>query len=268
MKLYDEKEIGAILKKAAENSRGDKSDMSVGLSIDELQQLASDAGIDPEQIIKAAAEIDAEPKEAESLFWGGPFSFNSQVMVEGEITAGEWEEMLVSIRECFKSKGEVSTRDSTTEWSSPWGTTNSAHVTALREDGKTKISLFWNGPLTALPFYIPVPLVAIASIPIAAEFLGLSAIPGMSFVLLMSGLTFVTGRWALRRHLKRGIAKFRQLMAGFELISTKSDVKTERVSDQGETIRNQSSTHEPLLELNEEESGEELHVQSKGRDRS
>lgn len=52
MKLYKEKEIGAILKKAAENSAGEVSDTSVGLSIVELKQLASDAGIDPGQTAK------------------------------------------------------------------------------------------------------------------------------------------------------------------------------------------------------------------------
>lgn len=268
MKLYNEKEIGAILKKAAENSSGNEPDSSIGLSIHELQQLASDAGIDPDQIVKAAAEIDVQAGTNDVTFWGGPFSFNDQVMLESEIAPGEWEEMLMSIRRTFKSKGEVSTRESVLEWSSPWGSSNSAHVTALKENGTTKISVSWNGPLTALPFYIPVPLVAIASLSVASEFLELSAVPGFSFVLLATGLTFLAGRWALLRHLQKGFAKLRRMMAEFENISLKSPGKLAVKSNLNDPVHYQTANHESILDLGNEESDDKTHVQTKIVDRS
>ena len=238
-------------------------DQNIVLFLDKIKKLL-ELGNKP----KAIAEIDVASRRSERTFWGGPFSFNSQVMVEREITAGEWEEMLMSIRECFKSKGKVSTRESVLEWSSPWDSSNSAQVIALKEDGKTKISVFWNGPLTALPFYLPVPLAAIASLFIAADFLEWSALPGFSFVLLVSGLTFLTGRWALRRHLDKVFSKFRRMMAGFELISSKNDAKAEVVSNQEDVIQGQIVAHEPLLKLGEEEGSDELDLQAKNRDRS
>jgi len=268
MKLYNEKEIGAILKKAAENSSGDNADTSMGLSVDELQQLASDAGIDPDQIIKAISEIELASVKDDKSFWGGPFSFSSQMVVDGEITAGEWEEILASIREYFKAKGDVSTRESVMEWSSPWGSSNSAHVTALKENGKTKINVFWNGPLTALPFYLPVPLAAIASIPFASEFLELTAVPGISFVLLMSGVAFTIGRWALRRHLDKIFGKFRQMMSGFEKITSKNESKGQIISKEDATIQSQMVSHEPILEIGEEEGSDESQLRTKSRDRS
>ena len=260
MKLYNRKEVGEILKKAADNSSTDDSDSSSGLSIDELQRIASETGIDPEQIVRAAAEIDVEVGEHEPTFLGGPFSFSSQVLADGEITHSQWEEMLIFIREFFQSKGEVSTRGSVFEWSSPWGTSNSAQVTARKDDGETKISVSWNGPLTAIPFYIPVPLVAIVSVLFASGFLELASVPGMAFAVLATGLTFLAGRWALRRHLKKGFIKLRQMVAGLNLIANKKSRNAEKVSSQINANKTKANTKNPLseIEIQEGESSDKL----------
>lgn len=221
MKLYNSKQISAILKKAAENSSTNAVETPMGLSLDELRQVASEAGIDPKEIDRAAAELESDHKKEEPTLWGGPFSYQNQVMANGEITGKQWEEMLISIRKFFQSKGDVSIRPSVYEWSSPWGTTNNASVTAFKDSGKTKISLNWNGPLTSLPFYLPVPLVAIASVLFASEFLLLPAVPGFVFVLLATGLTFFSGRWALRRHLVKGYKKLQTLINELDLIAGK-----------------------------------------------
>jgi len=113
--------------------------------------------------------------------------------------------MLFSIRDFFKSTGKVTTRPSVYKWSSPWGASNSAQVTALKNKGSTKINLSWHGPLTGLPYYIPVPVVAIASLLFVSGFLGLSAIPGVTFTLLMTVGAFLIGRWKLRKTSTMGL---------------------------------------------------------------
>jgi len=270
MKLYNRKEVGAILKKATEDSSTNNSDTSIGLSVNELQQIASEVGIDPEQIARAAAEIDVTSEKNEQTFWGGPFSFNSQVLAEGEITDGQWEEMLIAIRNFFQSKGEVTTRESVFEWSSPWGATNSAQVTALKDDGKTKISVSWNGPLTAIPFYIPVPAAAIASVLFASEFLELASVPGMAFAMLATGLTFLTGRWALRRHLNKGFEKFRQMVAKLNLIANVKSRDSENVPSRIDANQMQADTTNPLsqIEIHEGKNNDKLDNETAQRNRS
>lgn len=248
MKIYDSKEVRAILKLAAENSSTDTPDQEMGLTIDELRQLASEVGIDPEQITMAAAEIEASSGINDRNFWGGPFSYRTQAVVDSEITGGQWEEMLLSIRDFFKSNGKVSTRPSVYEWSSPWDTSNSAQVTALKEKGKTTINLHWHGPLTALPYYIPVPVVALVSLLFASGFLELSAIPGITFTLLTTGLAFLIGRWKLRKNLNNGFKKLRQLVTELEMIASRpasmseSDVTTtndfEAQSERDDSLKN------------------------------
>ncbi len=268
MKLYNRKEVSAILKKATQNSSTIDPDNEIGLSIVELRQLALDVGMDPNQIEKAAFEIETDSKRIKSNFWGGPFSYSNQVQVDGEITVVQWEEMLISIRGFFQSKGNVTTRDSVLEWSSPWGTTNSAHVTALKDNGKTKISVAWNGPLTALPFYVPVPLVAIASLFFASDFLGLTAVPGVGFTLLATGITFLVGRWSLRRHLDKGFKRLQELVTGLEIITNKKSVQSELDSKYTGNSRAQAETNEPLLIIDEEENHKEEDKEAKGRKRS
>ncbi|NNE34247.1 MAG: hypothetical protein HKN13_03360 [Rhodothermales bacterium] len=267
MKLYDRKEIGAILKKAAENSSTDSAESAMGLDIEELQQLASEAGIDPDQITKAIAEIDTESGLGHRTFWGGPFTYSSQVVVDGEITVAQWEEMLISIRGFFQSKGEVETRESVLEWSSPPFTTNSAQVTALRDNGKTKISVGWNGPLTAVPFFLPIPVVVIASLVFASEFLGLSAVPGISLVLLLSALTFLAARWMLGRHLDNGTAKLGQLLDTLESIADRGGVTSEPTPDTIGAEADPELIHDPLLQIPQVESslGSDSETTKRGR---
>lgn len=240
----------------------------MGLTIDELRQLASEAGIDPEQITKAAAEIEANTGKNDRNFWGGPFSFSTQVLVDGEITGGQWEEMLLSIREFFKSKGEVTSRHSVFEWSSPWDTSNSARVTALKRNGSTKINVSWNGPLTALPYYIPVPLVAIASLLFASGFLELSAIPGVAFTALATGLTFLIGRWKLRENLAKGFKKIREMVTGLEVIASRPISKSESGVTPTSEIEDQLETDDSLKNILIEEDHIEPEITAKPKNRN
>jgi hypothetical protein len=265
MKVYNKKEVGAILKKASQNSHKEDFSDAVGLTMDELEQIASDVGIEPGQMTKAAAEI-ATTSSTSSDIWGGPFSFNESVVLDHEISSGEWEDMLLSIRAFFKSKGDVAIRESVMEWSSPWGTTNSAQVTARKENGTTKVSVLWNGPVTALPFYVPVPLVTIASLFIATDFLNLGPILGLSFVLAMAGLTFLTGRRALRRSLQKGFARLHELTVGFENTAEKTDaLSSTQVVPASETS---TVVSEPILGLEELDSQNDEQENSIERDRS
>jgi len=253
MKVFNEKETAEILKTAAENSHKGVANENPGLTLPELEQVAKAAGINPSEIRKAVDAMESKRQRPDRSFWGGPFSSHEQIQIDHEITAAEWEDMLVSIREFFRSKGEVYSRESVFEWTSPRGTSNSAHITAVKNEGKTRVSIGWTGPLTALPFYLPIPLVGIASLPFASEFLGLGAVPGMSLVALSVGLTFVAGRWALRRHLDKGFAKLRGLAATLQRdTSAASEQLGELAGLEQSTIQLENTATEPLLDLESE----------------
>ena len=269
MKLYDENEVGAILKKAAENSHRDRPGSTVGLSIDELQQLASDAGIDPDEVVKAVAELEKQSdKKKDESFWGGPFSFSREIEIDGEITTTEWEAMLVAIRDFFQGPGRVSTRAKVFEWTTPMFAANDAQVTARKANGKTYISVFWNGRLNSIPFYIPVPLVAILSLLIGEGALEMSAVPGITFVLAMSSLAFLGGRWALSRFSNKRKQKLDRLMTGFEMIASKDGVKDEKEEASDPIKQEQIADKKPLIDLDDAITDDQAYVESRIRERS
>lgn len=270
MKLYNRAEISAILKKAADNSSNTGTDPSIGMSVNELKQLATDTGIDPDEIVKAIEELESDHKYSKRTFMGGPFSFNSQTLVDGEITAAQWEEMLISIRHSFGSNGDVSSRESVHEWSSPQFDTNSANITAFKNAGNTKLSISWKGPFTALPYYIPVPIAAIVALLFASEYLGLSAFSGFAFTAAATGLTFLTGRWAVINKLNSIFKGLRKTLSDLENIARGNGMNKVDNSSQLDTTEALEDRVEPLIHIREEENvtEDDINTSSKGRSKA
>ncbi len=99
MRLYSESEIGAILKRTAELSKDVDSQNADGLSLEELKQLASEAGLNPELVVRAATEFSLGTSFVEKPdIFGGPLSHSSEIELAVEIDQDTWESMLPVIR--------------------------------------------------------------------------------------------------------------------------------------------------------------------------
>jgi hypothetical protein len=220
MKLYSEKEIGAILKRAAELSMSEAGSNAGGLSLEELQQIGREAGIDPDLILKAASELQnyAPPRERNVI--GGPIRYANDFVLEGEIDGATWEEMIAAIRNSFKDPGVVSTRENVFEWTSQ-GETEKAQVTALISSGRTKISLFWAEPVLAVPLFIPTLVGTIISLPITFESLGWTGLPAAALIVSVFMTLFSLSRFAVSRMTDNQVARIRQLEAGLSMIASK-----------------------------------------------
>ena len=268
MKLYNEKEIGAILKRAAELSHDDAASNSLGLSLDELKQLGTEAGINPDFILKAATEMGAQSSRSGSKnLFGGPVSYTNEMMLDREITPSEWEEMLAKIRTCFKDPGIVTTRENTFEWTVQDRSTK-AQVTARMEHGKTHIHLFWAEPAAPIPFLIPSLIGTIISLPITFEALNLSGWPGALAIMTTFLTLFALGRWGVSSYTQRFSGKLDQLMTQIELIAsrgyrtaeparsasnpTRSAENARGASDPARSaLHPKDATHSELLNLND-----------------
>ncbi|MDA0379308.1 MAG: hypothetical protein O2899_07430 [Bacteroidetes bacterium] len=244
MKLYNEKEIGAILKRAAEMSLSESGPNAAGLSIEELQQVGSEAGLDPDLILRAAAEMQQTRPERRRNFFGGPVSYANDFVLDGEIDAATWEEMISAIRSTFKDPGVVSTRPNVFEWTSQ-SETEKAQVTALVSNGKTKMTLFWSEPVVAIPFFIQTIIGTIISMPIVFESLDMTGFPAAAIILSVFSTLFLLARFAVGRVTDREINKLRQLETSLDLIASKKALRS---------ARKQAASLEaaaPLLDLDE-----------------
>lgn len=115
-RVYTESEFSAVLKRAAELQRIEGIDDSPGLYLEELQEIAEDAGIDPDFVRRAAFELDeAEPEKGNQLL-GGPTDIDLEWIVESEMSDEKWEDALGEIRRAFSAEGEVRREGAIRDW--------------------------------------------------------------------------------------------------------------------------------------------------------
>ena len=101
---YTEKEVGAILKRAgeiqaAEASAGSEFARAGGLSLARLRQAASEIGIDPSLIQRAARELAAEEETTPlTRLLGGPWRVDVDRLVAGRVDEDNWACVLDEIR--------------------------------------------------------------------------------------------------------------------------------------------------------------------------
>ena len=150
---YDEAELAAILRSAAEAQAEDFSGNgeSAGLTLREIERLASEVGIDPKRIASAAASLDVRPKKVKKFqMFGPPATETFERSFDGELDEAGWEEVIADMRQTYGMAGEISRVGSTLEWKGG-SDTLSVHLSATIRNGRTRFRLNINqsGALTA-----------------------------------------------------------------------------------------------------------------------
>lgn len=141
-KRYSEKEVSLILRRATELQRLEPSAANpIGLTLTELQEVASEVGIDPAYLRRAAAELEAG---AGSGPWdrllGAPTAFVLERTVPGEFPESKFEELVPLMQAATLGQGNASAVGKTLTWSSRSDTnTSSQQVLVTVRDSQTLI---------------------------------------------------------------------------------------------------------------------------------
>ena len=110
-------EISKILKRAVELEHDRNNiDDSDGLTLQELQQVSKEVGIDPKYIQQALRELQTPAKSLTSNILGGPFKYHIIETAPGILTEEEWEEFVSEIRRIHGGIGKTSKLGNTFEW--------------------------------------------------------------------------------------------------------------------------------------------------------
>ena len=126
------------------------------LSLDDLQEAARAAGLDPALVAAAAAELDAGPTLDDGrTVVGAPVTVVRQRVVPGRLTDDVWTEMVAAARMQLGDAGIASQIGQTREWTLIDGGPNhrvSARLTAEPTDGGTRLTLSqsFRGPVLGL----------------------------------------------------------------------------------------------------------------------
>lgn len=139
---YSDQEVKKILERATElqaQGPGGSDSSASGLTLDELQEVAREAGIDPALIRRAADDLEmgAPPPDSWGGFLGAPSQLRCHRIVEGEVPTGEMD-ALVSIIESVVGAGEPRLVGRTLSWSTG-DPERKLRLTIETRDGRTLI---------------------------------------------------------------------------------------------------------------------------------
>lgn len=119
-RTYSQDEVREIIRRAAETTAERErlqSDDS-GLSIDDLADLATATGIDPQIMIDAARSLDRHVEEPfEKRHMGVKISAAHAFRVEGPFSEEDWQALVADCRSTFGAKGHVNETSGLREWS-------------------------------------------------------------------------------------------------------------------------------------------------------
>jgi hypothetical protein len=117
---FNDEEVAAIFAKATEekdNSPGQRRlPSNEGLTLAELQAIGREAGIAPERVSQAVAELDRQETPTSRRFLGLPLGVGRTVDLGRRMSDEEWERLVVDLRETFDARGTVRQEGAFRQW--------------------------------------------------------------------------------------------------------------------------------------------------------
>ena len=118
---FNDEEVALIIKRAAELQQTEQvaEDPAHSMSLDEVEQIAREAGIDPRLIRRAAQGLDRPSDINRPSPWAGaPTRLVFERVVDGEIPVDAFEPLVNEIRRTFGDNGVPSVLGRTLAWTS------------------------------------------------------------------------------------------------------------------------------------------------------
>jgi hypothetical protein len=133
-----------------------------GVTLGELETIASEAGIDPARVRQAAMSLGNRTASGDrSLLLGPRTTHVFDRVIEGEVPRERLSDLVGILRRVFRMKGKVEEVGDWLEWTSD-GTT--IHVTVKPEDGKTKVQFMGDAGFKLLGAFAPIALATLITI--------------------------------------------------------------------------------------------------------
>jgi hypothetical protein len=146
---YSAREVRAILRRVAELGQGrGATDATVAPTLSQLQVAASELGLDPTLVAQAAREVaGGHPRSLLERLLGGPWREDRSEVVDGALTEADWPLLLDELRVSTGCTGEPRSLGSGFGWANGVGETDSLHVTATPDAGRTRVRVTarWGG---------------------------------------------------------------------------------------------------------------------------
>ena len=135
-RLYRDEEINAVLKRAAEIHHIENQQDAWGLTIEELEQVAVETGIDPGAVRAAAHELELRKPDKGYHFLGAPTSIALERFVDADVTTSQWDSAVAELRRIYRARGHEDYAGVDREWVlREWGSERARASLIPEEDG-------------------------------------------------------------------------------------------------------------------------------------
>lgn len=224
-RLYTEKEISKILKRAGEIQAAEREKVTIGLSLEEIQQLAEEVGLEPDIIASVAEYIDVEPEKEETGFFASlmmPTKIDVEQVIQGEITEEDWPEIVSLIERTAAKSGASSQIGRMLEWTSD--SKNSVQkLSVIPGDNQTKVIFQGTFTQLALAWTLPIVInVGVWAFILGMINLGMVGIPIGIGVVFATYLIILSGFKSFMRKKKQSI---KSMFAKLKGVVTANDLK-------------------------------------------
>ena len=223
-RLYTEKEISMILKRAGERQTAQGQKESVGLSLNEIQQIAGEVGLDPALVEIVAAELDQNSTNEDSLSWlKTPNKLDVERVIQGVITEADWPETVTAIEKSLGVSGSSAQIGRMLEWTH---TSKFAQykVSLTPGEGQTKVRFFGNFNRLSRAWLIAV----LGQVAVWSTLAGInlfSPAGGIPFGMAMIFLVYMIMRLGFVSYINKKERTFRQVITHLERVSTKQKLQ-------------------------------------------
>lgn len=192
---YSEREIGAILKRATELQDDRERTTGItpeGLTLDEIEQIAYEVGVDADLVRRAATEmVYTGTPEKRWYFLGGPLRTEHQATVPTHPTDENLDEMVVVIREQMGQKGSFEKLNGALTWTAQeHGSQDEVSIVPEGEQTRIQGRQFFFG-IAMLLFFLPLFLTLVIGSAYLAEEVGMPML--LEIALLMGAMLTVFG---------------------------------------------------------------------------
>lgn len=137
---FNEKDVGAILRRAAEIQEGVQApEVTQGYSLPELEALGREIGIDPQIIREAVTDVASTP-EKKMYLSGASGTVVIDETADGILSAEAWEDIVLDLRKITGRPGVDTAKENKREWTGGYDI-GSLTLTAIVRDDKTHIRL-------------------------------------------------------------------------------------------------------------------------------
>lgn len=115
---YSDAEVAAIFERATKVQQSDSRQLPApeGLTLEQVQEIGREVGIQPEHIARAAHALTHSGRETARHFLGLPIGVGRTVDLGRALSHEEWERLVVDLRETFDARGVQRAEGSFRQW--------------------------------------------------------------------------------------------------------------------------------------------------------